>query len=181
MAIFGNKKTTASTNIPELQEYYANQKNDSTARAWLLAVGSLLVTAALLIGFFFGGRWIYRKIANKDDKAVETAQNTGTSSKTGTTNAPGSSSTTKNNTNTTKTTPSTTTPSTSGSSSSSTSTTSTTAQGVATTQSAATNKAATAASTVPNTGPGSTFTLFALVTVFVYFVHRSYTLRKLNK
>ncbi len=55
MALFRKNKSKVTTNIPELQEYYANQKTESSARAWLLAVGSLLVTAALLVGLFFGG------------------------------------------------------------------------------------------------------------------------------
>lgn len=169
MALFKKKQTT-TTNIPELQEYYANQQKESTGKAWLLAIGSLLVTIVILVGSFFGGRWVYRKITKKDKPVTTTAQ-TDTSTSDTTTKTPSTSSSSDSSTTTTAPKP--------------TTTTTTPAQGVATTQSAATNTSATAATTtakqLTNTGPGNTVALFAGITVVAYLVHRSYLVRKLNK
>lgn len=177
MALF--KKKTTTTNIPELQEYYANQQKESAGKAWLLAIGSLLLTVLILVGAIFGGRWLYRQVTKKDDTKKATVVQTDKKSNT-----------TSTNDKTTSSSPATTVPSTS-STSSSTSTTQTpatsssTAQGVATTQSAATNTAATAASTtnsnLPDTGAGNTIAIFVTVLLVSYVVHRSITLRKLNK
>ncbi len=167
MAFFRKKKTT--TNIPELQEYYASQKRESTGLAWLLALGSLIVTALIIIALFLGGRWTYRKIANRHKSTVAVTGVVSNDSKT--------ESTTKN-----KPTP---TPSTAAEPTPSPSTPAPTAapQGVATTQTPAQNSAATSASTVnasavPNTGPGDTVALFTVVLVLAYLAHRSYLLRK---
>lgn len=63
-----NKKTT----IAELEEYYANQRtNDSSARAWAMAVLSLLITIAVILALFFAGRWLWNVI-NDDDSATTT-------------------------------------------------------------------------------------------------------------
>lgn len=164
MALFRKKKTT--TSIPELQEYYATQKRESTGLAWLLALGSLVVTALIIVALFLGGRWTYRKIANRHKATVATTTGVvSTDSKTESTTKDQSS--TPSDTNTPVTTPSTTTP----------------AQGVATTQTPAQNSSAVAASTekparVPNTGPGNTIELFTVVLVLAYLAHRSYLLRK---
>ena len=169
MALF-RKKTSSTTNIPELQEYYANQKKENSGMAWLFAVGSLLVTAALLIALFFGGRFVYRKIAHRNDtKTVATTTTT----------------------TTTKTTPATT-PSTTPSTTTTTTPTTTAAPGVSTTQSTTANSSATAATTststvtpattpqVPNTGPGNTIGLFVAVTLVSYIAHRAYVSRRQN-
>lgn len=71
MALFGKKSET--TTIPELQDYYATKKKDNTGLAWLLAVGSLFVTAAVLVGLFMGGRWAYRALTNSDKNVTVTA------------------------------------------------------------------------------------------------------------
>ena len=61
-----NKENQDSdTNLPpELRKYYENGRRERTSVAWLLAFASLLVTVLVVLGVFFGGRWIYRKIAN---------------------------------------------------------------------------------------------------------------------
>ena len=64
------------TSVPaEIQEYYQSERRERTGIAWLLALGTLLVTVALAILLFFAGRWIYRKVANNDDnKSGQTTQ-----------------------------------------------------------------------------------------------------------
>lgn len=59
-------KRNDKTTIAELEEYYANQ-NNRTAKAWLMAILSLVLTVAVLAGLFFGGKWLYNVIWNNDD------------------------------------------------------------------------------------------------------------------
>lgn len=171
MALFRKKNTT--TQIPELQEYYATQKKESTGVAWLLAFGSLIVTAALLVGLFMGGRWVYRKISNKDTK-VATVQTVKPASDTA---GQTPDSTTKQPTGTV------TVPDVSTSIGGSVTTPQTsTAHGVSPSQSATTNTGAKAATTsVPNTGPSESIGLFVAIIVVSMLAHRSYLLRKTSK
>lgn len=63
MAIFRRNKSANSPAVPEeVNEYYQAEKRDRTWMAWLLALLSLAVTTLLIMGLFFGGRWVYRKI-----------------------------------------------------------------------------------------------------------------------
>ncbi len=58
----------------EIQSYYDAERRERTGVAWLMATGTLVVTILLAVGLFFGGRWIYRKVANNDPQpAVNTA------------------------------------------------------------------------------------------------------------
>ena len=173
MAFFRKKKTT--TNIPELQEYYASQKSQSTGLAWLLALGSLVVTALIIVALFLGGRWTYRKIANRHKSTVAVTGTVSNDTKT--------ESTTNNKpTATPSTTPDAAAP---AATTQTPAPTAATPQGVATTQTPAQNSAATSATTstnaaVPNTGPGDTIQFFTVVFVLAYFAHRSYLLHKSN-
>lgn len=72
MALFRRKKQAVT---PEFQEYYQTQSRKSGA-AWGMAVVAIIIGALLILGLFFGGRWTYRKIANKDDKPATTTGNT---------------------------------------------------------------------------------------------------------
>jgi hypothetical protein len=65
MKLFNRKQD--KTTIPELQEYYDNQRANRMGMAWLMALASLLITVGVLSGLFFGGRWVYRKIADRND------------------------------------------------------------------------------------------------------------------
>lgn len=59
----------------EIQEYYQTEKRERTGVAWLLALGTLLITVGLAIALFFGGRWAYRAITSgNNDKSSETTQ-----------------------------------------------------------------------------------------------------------
>lgn len=75
MALFNrNKKTT----IAELEEYYANQNtSDSSARAWAMAILSLIITVAVILALFFAGRWLWRVIDGNDEDANTTTQQEG--------------------------------------------------------------------------------------------------------
>lgn len=59
----------------EIQEYYQTERRERAGVAWLLALGTLLITVGLATLLFFGGRWAYRKIADRNDsKDGQTSQ-----------------------------------------------------------------------------------------------------------
>lgn len=61
------KKQQDADNLPqEVQDYYQAEKRERSGVAWLLALGTLLITIALALGLFFGGRWAYRAIFQND-------------------------------------------------------------------------------------------------------------------
>lgn len=64
---FGRKKQEDLEAVPtEIQEYYQAEQRERMGVAWLLAFVTLIVTVGVVLGLFFGGRWAYRKLANKD-------------------------------------------------------------------------------------------------------------------
>lgn len=74
--LFGKKNK--QTTIAELEEYYANQnqKRNKPWKAWLMAFLSLLITIAIVIGLFFGGRWLYRTfVDDSNGDSTTTADN----------------------------------------------------------------------------------------------------------
>lgn len=72
MALF-NRRSKGGNNLPtEVQEYYQAEHRDRTGVAWLLALGTLIVTILLALGLFFGGRWVYRQVANNDEAETTT-------------------------------------------------------------------------------------------------------------
>lgn len=63
------RKKDAAIVPQEIQEYYNTEKRERTSVAWLLALGTLLVTIALAIILFFAGRWLYRTVADRNNKS----------------------------------------------------------------------------------------------------------------
>jgi hypothetical protein len=62
-------------NVPaEIQDYYQAEKRERTGVAWLVAVVTLLVTVAIALGLFFGGRWLYRQLTDDNTPSQETSQ-----------------------------------------------------------------------------------------------------------
>lgn len=47
----------------EIKEYYQSEHRERVGVAWLLAVVTLIVTVGIILGLFFGGRYVYRKLA----------------------------------------------------------------------------------------------------------------------
>jgi cytoskeletal protein RodZ len=65
--------TAVNSNIPpEVQAYTKAEHRDRMGKAWLVGVLSLVVTALLILGLFFGGRWVYRKITGNSNSTPET-------------------------------------------------------------------------------------------------------------
>ncbi len=159
MALFNRNKTDQAGMTPEVKDYYKAEGRQRTWVAWLLAVGTLLVTIFIVLGLFYGGRWTFRKLKGNDDKpapvAVQTDDSKSEESKSkdqaSTDSAPSASeqSSTSNN------------------SSSSTSS----ASG---TTSAPVNTASKSGGDLPNTGPGDTLAVFVAVSIFGYIAHRRF-------
>jgi len=75
-----NRKKEQSSDLPqEVQEYYQAEKRERVGVAGLLALGTLVVTIGLAIGLFFGGRWAYRSLFNKDKQTASVNQTKDTS------------------------------------------------------------------------------------------------------
>jgi len=73
MALF-RRKQNATTALPEIEKYYEAERRDRSGLAWLLAIASIIAVAIVIIGVFFGGRWLYHKAVHKTPKAPIAAQ-----------------------------------------------------------------------------------------------------------
>jgi len=67
MAWFHRKSTTE---IPELKEFYENEKTDRPLVAWTLALVSLLTTVIVVLGVFFAGSWLYGRVKSDKNQPV---------------------------------------------------------------------------------------------------------------
>lgn len=71
-----NRRKKLDPSLPAAVETYTKSEHrERMGMAWLVGLVTLLVTAAMLAVLFFGGRWIYRKIAGKP-KTPTTTQKT---------------------------------------------------------------------------------------------------------
>jgi hypothetical protein len=70
---FNRNKQQPSDLPQEVQDYYQAEKREKVGIAGLLALGTLLGTIVVVLGLFFGGRWVYRT-AFKDDKPAAPVQ-----------------------------------------------------------------------------------------------------------
>lgn len=68
-------KRNDKTTIAELEEYYATQKPRRTGMAWFMALLSLLITVAVIVALFFGGRWLYRTFVTNDNGGATVSDN----------------------------------------------------------------------------------------------------------
>lgn len=75
MAIWPFNRKRQDQALPEeVQDYYDSSRKQRTGMAWLLALGTLVVTVLLAVLLFFGGRWVYQQFAGDDEPAQETTQ-----------------------------------------------------------------------------------------------------------
>lgn len=76
MAIWPFKRRDrVDADVPsEIKEYYDAERRERRGIAWLLGIGTLLVTIALAVLLFFGGRWLFRTIFDNDN-GEQVAQN----------------------------------------------------------------------------------------------------------
>ncbi len=68
------KRKSKEPTVPtEVQDYYQSERRERIGIAWLLALATLVTTVVLAVGLFFGGRWVYRKVAQKSNKPTTVA------------------------------------------------------------------------------------------------------------
>jgi len=67
MAFWNRNRRDDRPVLPELQQYYDAERRERAGLAWVLALVSVAAVALLVVGAFFGGRWIYRKAKNSND------------------------------------------------------------------------------------------------------------------
>lgn len=168
MAIFNRNKVNQAGMAPEVNEFYKAEGRERTVVAWIMAIGTLILTILVVLGLFYGGRWAVRKIKNRNNTSV--AVHTEKVSSTNTSKSESGNSETSQNTGTSGATSSTSANSTSSTSNSS----ATSAPASSSTTPAANSAQSNANSRLTNTGPGDTFAIFMAVSVLAYFVHRFY-------
>ncbi|MES2971758.1 MAG: hypothetical protein V4702_05550 [Patescibacteria group bacterium] len=59
---FNRNKTGDGTTPPEVQDYYQSESRQRSWLAWVIGLGTLLATVLIVLGLFYGGRWVYRKV-----------------------------------------------------------------------------------------------------------------------
>jgi len=75
MAIWPFNRRNKKEDVPtEIKEYYQAERRERVGFAWLLALGTFLVTVGVVTGLFFAGRWAYREIAN-DEPSTTVSEN----------------------------------------------------------------------------------------------------------
>lgn len=63
-----------NVNLNQVDDYYTQSRRQNPLVAILLGILSFIVTLVLLWLLFMGGRWVYRKITNNDNKNAKTSQ-----------------------------------------------------------------------------------------------------------
>lgn len=172
-----NRVEEETTTLPE-PSVYDTPPNERPWMAWILSFVTLLVTVLVVIGLFYGGRWLYRKATHKPAK-VATTQNqpesTPEESKDTTSDSDQSNDTSSSDANSSSSSNNSSSTPQTGTSSTSTSTPST---------SSGSNTSSTAAgkgssSNLPNTGPGDMVSIFVAISLLGYLTHR-YLVAKSN-
>ena len=80
MAIFNRNKNEVIEEVPELEQYYA-QRRTSGIWGWIMALITIALTVLIIIGLFYGGRWVYNQINDETTTTptVNAPANTSTS------------------------------------------------------------------------------------------------------
>lgn len=69
------RKQNASDTVPtEIKQYYTEEARDQRSASWLTGVFVFVVTVALVLGLFYGGRALYRAVTGDDQPAQTTEQ-----------------------------------------------------------------------------------------------------------
>ncbi len=69
------RKNTDNTTPTEVQDYYQATQSERKGIAWLLAFVTFAVTLIVILGLFFGGKWLYSKITDRNkDTSSEVAK-----------------------------------------------------------------------------------------------------------
>lgn len=71
-------KKKGSDKVPaDIQQYYQAERRERVGIAWLLGLATVVATLVVATGLYFGGRWIYRQIANRGAEQTTSQDETG--------------------------------------------------------------------------------------------------------
>jgi len=195
---FGKRKTqlrttTVDSPVAEVREYYDSSRQERQGLAWFLAFATLIVTLLIVVGLFFGGRWLYNKIKHNDTDNTATTQQedqvkteSGQQQGTGSHNTSRDSSASSNGTSGGQNTGGQSSGNASSTANTGTSSTNTGATGGGSAQNTpqATNIPATTPTTgdssLPNTGPGNVLAIAALTALISGVVYRFKLSKRFN-
>ena len=77
MKLFRSRKKQVNDQLPEeVRTFTAEEQRERMGIAWMVGIISLLIVLLITIGLFFGGRWAYNKISNKDSKSSTSSTKT---------------------------------------------------------------------------------------------------------
>lgn len=172
MALFNRRNKVPE----EIQEYYQAERRERAGIAWLLALGTLLITVVLAIAIFFAGRWVWQTVFSDDkQESAQTSQNEerGEANEDGTTERAedeqgGSQNNTTEQDNSSES---------DDTARSDEPATLPSGQDATIDESANTEGLATTGANLPSTGPGSTMAVFVAVSILGYGLHRLFTRR----
>lgn len=70
MKLFGRRKQQNIDPMlpPELQAYSRSGRRERLGIVWLVGIVSLIISLLVMALLYFGGRWIYRKVAHRDNR-----------------------------------------------------------------------------------------------------------------
>lgn len=74
MKLFSRRTPADSVLPPEIQAYAVAEQRERRGMAWIVGILSLLTTLLILAVLFVGGRWVYRKISQQDDRPINVSQ-----------------------------------------------------------------------------------------------------------
>lgn len=67
MKLFNRRSKNVNSNLPpEVQAYAQAEHRERMGMAWLVGIVSLLISLLVLAALYFGGLWLYRKVARND-------------------------------------------------------------------------------------------------------------------
>jgi cytoskeletal protein RodZ len=83
---FRRSQSTTDEVPTEIQQYYTEEARDRRGASWLTGAVVFIVTVAVVLGLFYGGRALYRALTNDDQPATTTEQQQSSDQQNGTSN-----------------------------------------------------------------------------------------------
>lgn len=83
MKLFSLRKKQENDQLPEeVRTFTAEEQRERMGIAWIVGIISLIIVLLITVSLFFGGRWAYNKITDKDSKSSTSSTRTSEDKKT---------------------------------------------------------------------------------------------------